>query len=71
MPIKTIEVDRFSKKIVIKPKEKAFQEIKSHQIGLVILTDGLKLNHNISQVDVAICGREKALGSLKKKDFSK
>lgn len=65
--VETMEIDRFSGKIVIQPKESALEEAKKYRAGLVMLTDGSE--DRVGRVGAAICWREKSLDSWKEKSF--
>ena len=64
-PVETIEVDRFTGKVVIQPKKEALEETKKYRTGLVMWTDGSKLDHG--RAGATVCWREKALDSWKEK----
>lgn len=60
-----MEVDRFTGEIVIQPKKDALKEAKKYRTGLVMWTDGSKLDHG--RVGAAVCWREKTLDLWKEK----
>ena len=62
-PVEIMEVDRFSGKIVIQPKKNALEEARKYRAGLVMWTDGSKLDHGTGRVGAAICWKEKTLDS--------
>lgn len=63
-----MEPDRFKGKIVIQAKKNAIEEARKYRPGLVMWTDGSKLDRG--SVGAAVCWREKALDLWKEKgDF--
>ncbi len=44
-PVDTMEVNRFTGKIVIQPKKEALEEAKKYRTGLVMWIDESKLDH--------------------------
>ena len=66
-PVEIMEVDRFSGKIVIQPKKNALEEARKYRAGLVMWTDGSKLDHGTGRVGAAVCWKEKTLDSWKEK----
>ena len=66
-PVENMEVDRFTGKIVIQPKKEAIKEAKKYRAGLVMWTDGSKLDHG--RVGTAVCWREKVRDLWKEKNF--
>ncbi len=68
-PVEIMEVDRLSGKIVIQPKKNAFEDARKYRTGLVMWTDGSKLDHGTGRVGAAICWKEKTLDSWKEKSI--
>ena len=65
-PVETMEPGiRFKGEIIIEPKKNALEEAKKYHTGLIMWTDGLKLDHG--RVGAAVCWREKALDLWKEK----
>ena len=64
-PVERMEPDRFKGKIFIQAKKDALEEAKKYRPGLVMWTDGSKLNHG--RVGAAVCWREKAIDFWKEK----
>ena len=66
-PVENMKVDRFTGEIVIQPKKEAIKEAKKYRAGLVMWTDGSKLDHG--RVGTAVCWREKVRDLWKEKNF--